>query len=366
MVSFLDLKEINSHYREDLISACVDVIDSGSYIQGEHLTRFERQFSVYCDTDHCVGVASGLDALALALRAWKEMGKIENGDEVIVPANTYIASVLAITENGLSPCFVEPDEETLNISAQNILDAISSMTKVILPVHLYGRMAPMDEIMKIARKNKLLVLEDAAQAHGAELHGKRAGSWGDAGAFSFYPGKNLGALGDAGALVTNNIELAEYVRRLGNYGSSEKYKNTFKGINSRLDEIQAALLTVKLQYLDLISEQRREVARFYCQNIKNRYIELQPLGNDDHVYHLFVIRTEHRDELLEHLHKCGVQTLIHYPIPPHKQKAYREFNILNLPVTEKAHETILSLPISQAMTEDDISHVVESCNSFLK
>jgi dTDP-4-amino-4,6-dideoxygalactose transaminase len=366
MVSFLDLKEVNSRYREDLISACVDVIDSGFYIQGEHVTRFERQFSAYCDVDHCVGVASGLDALLLALRAWKEMGKLENGDEVMVPANTYIASVLAITENGLSPCFVEPDEETLNISAKNILNAISSKTKVILPVHLYGQMAPMDEIMEIASQYKLLVLEDAAQAHGAVLHGKKAGSWGDAAAFSFYPGKNLGALGDAGALVTNNIELAEYVRRISNYGSSEKYKNTLKGINSRLDEIQAALLTVKLQDLDRISEQRREVAKFYYQNIKNRHIELQPPGNDDHVYHLFVIRTEFRDELYEHLHKCGVQTLIHYPIPPHKQEAYSEFNSLNLPVTEKVHETILSLPISQAMTKADINRVVESCNSFLK
>jgi dTDP-4-amino-4,6-dideoxygalactose transaminase len=366
MVHFLDLKKINSRYREEMIAACTAVIDSGWYIQGEHVTRFESQFSAYCGTDHCVGVASGLDALVLALRAWKDLGMLKSGDEVIVPANTYIASILAITENGLVPRFVEPDEKTLNISAENILKSINSKTRVILPVHLYGRLAPMVEIMDIARQYELLVLEDAAQAHGALLNGKRAGSWGHAGAFSFYPGKNLGALGDAGALVSNDQVLVENVRRLGNYGSSEKYINTVKGVNSRLDEMQAALLTIKLEDLDRVSEQRRQIASFYCQNIKNPNVEMLALGGEDHVYHLFVIRSEFRDELSEHLQKCGVQTLVHYPIPPHKQDAYKEFNNLNLPVTEKIHNEIISIPIGPEMSEADVNLVVHSCNSFRK
>lgn len=366
MVPFLDLKKINSRYRKELISACTAVIDSGWYIQGDQVASFESQFAAYCGADHCVGVASGLDALVLALRAWKDLGVLEKGDEVIVPANTYIASILAITENELVPRFVEPDEYTLNISAKNILASINSKTKVILPVHLYGRLAPMLEIMDIAEQYELLVLEDAAQAHGALLNGKRAGSWGHAAAFSFYPGKNLGALGDAGALVSNDQVLAENVRRLGNYGSSEKYINTVKGVNSRLDEMQAALLTIKLKDLDRVSEQRRQIASFYCQNIKNPNIEIPALGGEDHVYHLFVIRSPFRNELSEHLNKCGVQTLVHYPIPPHQQDAYKEFNNLNLPITEKVHNEIISIPIGPEISEADVNLVVYSCNSFLK
>ena len=364
MVSFLDLIKINSRYRDDLISACTNVIDSGWYIGGEHVEKFENQFSVYCGTKHCIGVGNGLDALVLALRAWKDLGMIKGGDEVIVPANTYIASILAITENDLIPRFVEPDEYTLNISAKNILDSINNKTKVILPVHLYGRLAPMSEIMEIAKQYKLLVLEDAAQAHGALLNGKRAGSWGHAAAFSFYPGKNLGAFGDAGALVSNDKVLAENVRQLGNYGSSKKYINTVKGVNSRLDELQAALLTIKLDDLDRVNEQRRKIASFYYQNIKNPNIEMPALGGEDHVYHLFVIRSPFRDELSEHLQKCGVQTLIHYPIPPHKQDAYKEFNSLSLPITEKIHNEIISIPIGPEMSEADVNLVVHSCNSF--
>ncbi len=366
MINFLDLKEINSLYREELISACIEVIDSGWYIQGKHVEIFESQFSTYCGTEHCVGVATGLDALVLALRAWKNLGMLKSGDEVIVPANTYIASILAITENELVPRFVEPDKKTLNISAKNILNSINDKTKVILPVHLYGRMAPMDEIMKIAKQHKLLVLEDAAQAHGALMNGKRAGSWGHAAAFSFYPGKNLGALGDAGALVSNDQALVENVRGLGNYGSTKKYINTLKGVNSRLDEIQAALLTIKLKDLDHANERRREIANFYFKNIKNPYIKIPPIGAKDHVYHLFVVITEFRDELSEHLHKCDIQTLIHYPIPPHKQEAYSEFNILNLPFTEKIHNQILSIPIGPEMSDEEVNLVVKSCNIFRK
>jgi len=366
MIPFLDLKEINSTYREELISVLTEVIDSGWYVQGKNVERFESQFSAYCGTDYCVGVASGLDALVLALRAWKNLGMLKSGDEVIVPANTYIASILAITENELIPRFVEPDEDTLNISAKNILNSISDKTKVILPVHLYGRLAPMDEIMEIAIKHKLLVLEDAAQAHGASLNGRRAGSWGHAAAYSFYPGKNLGALGDAGALVSNDQALVESVRGLGNYGSSKKYTNTVKGINSRLDEMQAALLTVKLKDLDRANERRREIANLYFDNIKNPNIDIPPLGAKDHAYHLFVIRSEFRDELFEHLQKCDIQTLIHYPIPPHKQDAYREFNNLNLPFTERIHNQILSLPIGPEMLVSEVNLVVKSCNIFRK
>jgi dTDP-4-amino-4,6-dideoxygalactose transaminase len=366
MIPFLDLKKINVRHRKEMIDACTAVIDSGWYIQGEHVKNFESQFSAYCGTDHCIGVANGLDALILALRAWKNLGMLKSGDEVIVPANTYIASILAITENDLIPRFIEPDEDTLNISTKNILNSISEKTKVILPVHLYGRLAPMDEIMKIAKQHKLLVLEDAAQAHGASLNGKRAGSWGHAAAFSFYPGKNLGALGDAGALVSNDQALVENVRGIGNYGSSKKYINQLKGVNSRLDEIQAALLTIKLKDLDHAIERRREIANFYFENIKNPYIKIPPLGAKDHVYHLFVVRSEFRDGLSEHLYKCGIQTLIHYPIPPHKQEAYSEFNNLNLPVTEKIHNQILSIPIGQEMSEEEVDLVVKSCNIFGK
>jgi len=364
MISFLDLKTINSKYRDELLSACAAVIDSGWYIGGDLLESFERQFSAYCGTDHCVGVGNGLDAMILCLRAWKDLGLLEKGDEVIVPANTYIASILAITENELVPRFVEPDEDTLNIEPKNILASINHRTKVILPVHLYGRLAPMAEIMDIASKYGLLVLEDAAQAHGALLDGKRAGSWGHAAAFSFYPGKNLGALGDGGALVSNDLDLVNRVRQLGNYGSSEKYINEVKGVNSRLDEIQAAFLTIKLKDLDRVSDRRREIASFYCQNIKNSCIEIPIIGGEDHVYHLFVIRSKFRNELSEHLRKCGVQCMIHYPIPPHKQDAYKEFGNLNFPITESLHNEVISIPISQEMSQADLNLVVQSCNSF--
>lgn len=366
MIPFLDLKKINAIYREDLILACKEVIDSGWYIHGDHVKKFEQQFSKYCGVDQCIGVASGLDALILALKAWKNLGFLKSGDEVIVPANTYIADILAITQNDLKPCFVEPDEETFNISPTNIKNSINDRTKVILAVHLYGRLAPMDEIMKISKKYNLLVLEDAAQAHGAFFNGKKAGSWGQAAAFSFYPGKNLGAFGDAGALVSSDKALVENVRQLGNYGSSKKYFNSIKGVNSRLDELQAALLSIKLKDLDNANDHRREVARRYYENINNSLINIPPLGGKDHVYHLFVIRSEFRDELSQHLNKCGVQTLIHYPIPPHKQDAFKEFNNLSFPFTEKLNDEIISIPISPEMSEADVNIVIDSCNSFKK
>ncbi len=365
MIPFLDLKSINARHRDDLIRAFTRVLDSGWYLQGGSVKEFESDFAAYCGSSHCIGVANGLDALTLTLRAWKELGKLNDGDEVIVPANTYIASILAITENRLVPVLIEPDPTTFNISIKNIKLAITKKTKVILPVHLYGRLAPMDEIMCIAKEHNLLVLEDAAQAHGAFLDGKRAGSWGDAAGFSFYPGKNLGALGDAGAVVTSDAVLEAVVRTLSNYGSSEKYVNKLKGVNSRLDELQAAILSVKLKRLDEDNVRRRAIAKKYCEEIKNTQIDILPFAGYEHVYHLFVVRTKHRTELEEFLGVSGVATLIHYPIAPHRQTAYTELAHLELPFTLQLHNEILSLPISPVLSDAQIDAVILACNSFM-
>ncbi|MCG7928255.1 MAG: DegT/DnrJ/EryC1/StrS family aminotransferase, partial [Candidatus Thiodiazotropha taylori] len=346
-VNFLDLQASNAQYQAELKAACARVIDSGWYIMGKELDNFEKEFAQYCGVKHAIGVANGLDALNLTLRAWKELGKLEVGDEIIVPANTYIASVLAITENDLVPVFVEPDPDTFNLSAENIRAAITDKTKAILPVHLYGLIAPMAEIMTLAQAHQLLVLEDCAQAHGASISGKKVGSWGDAAGFSFYPGKNLGALGDAGAITTDNDKLAETIKALRNYGSHKKYENIYQGVNSRLDEIQAAMLRVKLNYLDQETSSRRLIASRYIREINNPAIRL-PLWEveEQHVFHLFMIRTENRQALQQHLADKGIQTVIHYPIPPHKQQCYNSFNQVSLPVTEAIHEQVLSLPIS--------------------
>ncbi|EHB0465229.1 DegT/DnrJ/EryC1/StrS family aminotransferase, partial [Escherichia coli] len=292
MVDFLNLKKINKRQKQDLLEAVERVIDSGWYIMGSELDSFEQEFAIFCQVKYCLGVANGLDALTLVLRAWKEMGKIKDGDEVIVQANTYIASVLAITENNLIPVLVEPDNKSFNLSVENICNAISDKTKVILPVHLYGQISPMKDIMRIARERGLLVLEDCAQAHGAQIEGKRAGSWGDAAGFSFYPGKNLGALGDAGAITTDDEELYKVIKALRNYGSEEKYLNLYKGVNSRLDEIQAAMLRVKLKILNEDIKLRQCIAQRYLKEIKNSFFELPHVENmENHVWHLFVLKT---------------------------------------------------------------------------
>jgi len=371
VIPFLDLKAINSNYRADLIDACTRVIDSGWYIGGNELAQFEQSFAQYCGTKHAIGVANGLDALILVFRAWKELGKLKEGDEVIVPANTYIASILAITENRLVPVLVEPDEQSYNISPSLIEAAITPKTRAILPVHLYGQLADMPAIMNIAQRHGLLVLEDSAQAHGASLNSKKAGNWGDASGFSFYPGKNLGALGDAGAITTNDDELAKTVRALGNYGSHEKYKNLYQGVNSRLDEVQAAMLSVKLKHLDTEMAQRRAVADAYTTGISNPLIALPTQAfqapvkaTESHVWHLYVIRCEHRAELQKHLLDHGVQTLIHYPIPPHKQHAYRAMSPLCFPLSECMHEQVQSLPIGPTTTMEQAQAVIVACNSF--
>jgi dTDP-4-amino-4,6-dideoxygalactose transaminase len=370
MIPFLDLKTINQQYRAELIEACTRVLDSGWYIGGQELEKFEQHFAQYCGAEFAIGVANGLDALILTLRAWKELGKLQDGDEVIVPANTYIASILAITANNLTPVLVEPDEQSLNISPAAIQAAITAKTKVILPVHLYGQLADMPSILQIAQQYNLLVLEDSAQAHGAQIDGKKAGNWGDASGFSFYPGKNLGALGDAGAITTNDAELAQTLKALRNYGSHEKYKNLFSGVNSRLDEIQAAILDIKLKYLDPEMEKRRQIASLYLNQIQNPYIGLPLIqvdasANLQHVWHLFVIQSAYREELQNYLKDNGVQTLIHYPIPPHKQQAYQAWNDLSFPITERIHAQVLSLPMGPTQTEEETLKVIELCNAFM-
>ncbi len=369
MIPFLDLKNINQQYRDELIQACTRVIDSGWYIGGEELENFEKRFAAYCGAKYAIGVANGLDALILTLRAWKELGKLQEGDEVIVPSNTYIASILAITANNLTPVLVEPNLNTYNIDPEQIKQAITSKTRVILPVHLYGHLADMPEIMAIAKQYSLLVLEDSAQSHGAQLEGKKAGVWGDAAGFSFYPGKNLGALGDAGAITTNDIELADMLRALRNYGSHEKYKNLVPGVNSRLDEIQAAILNIKLRYLDKETQHRREIANIYLKGINNPLIKLPLITKsaelyEQHVWHLFVIRTKEREKLKYYLAENKVQTLIHYPIPPHKQKAYKAWNNLVLPISEKIHAEVLSLPIGPTLDLENAQRIVELCNNY--
>ena len=369
MISFLDLKNINQQYRQQLIEACTRVIDSGWYIGGTELEQFEQNFAKYCGTQYAIGVANGLDALILTLRAWKELGKLQDGDEVIVPSNTYIASILAISANQLKPVLVEPNPNTFNLDPAKIEAALTEKTKVILPVHLYGQLADMPKIMQIAKQLNLLVLEDSAQSHGAQIQGKKAGNWGDASGFSFYPGKNLGALGDAGAVTTNDAELATMLKALRNYGSHEKYKNLVPGVNSRLDEIQAAMLDVKLKYLEEETQHRRHIASLYLNGIKNPLIQL-PLMHinaetyEQHVWHLFVIRSNQREALQQYLLNHGVQTLIHYPIPPHKQQAYKEWNNLSYPISEQIHDEVLSLPMGPSLSAVDAERIIALCNQF--
>lgn len=368
LIDFLELKSVNSVYREELVEACARVIDSGYYILGNEGKAFEKEFSEFCGAKYCVGVGSGLDALTLTLRAWKEMGLITDGDEVIVPANTYIASILAVSSCGLSPVLVEPDPESYNISLDGLRSAITSKTRVILPVHLYGQLADMTSVMSIADEHGLLVLEDSAQAHGAALNGRKAGCWGHAAGFSFYPGKNLGALGDAGAITTDDERLAEVLFALRNYGSQEKYRNIYKGVNSRLDEIQAAMLRVKLKYLDQEIDRRRAVASAYLSEINNPNVFLPRIVNKSepgsHVWHLFVIRSSSRDDLQRYLAAVGIQTLVHYPIPPHRQVAYSELHGHDFPIAERIHRDVLSLPIGPTMTAAQVGCVVDAVNRF--
>ncbi|MDA7818347.1 DegT/DnrJ/EryC1/StrS family aminotransferase [Sulfurimonas sp.] len=365
MITFLDIKNINLQYRQELIEACTSVIDSGWYIQGNECNKFEEEFSSYCGSKYTVGVANGLDALILIMRAYIELGDFNENDEVIVPSNTYIASILAISKNNLTPVLVEPSMDTYNIDINKIEDKITSKTKAIMVVHLYGQAVEMESILSLAKKYDLKVIEDSAQAHGAYDKNKRVGSIGDASGFSFYPGKNLGALGDGGAVTTDDESLANTIRALGNYGSHKKYENLYKGTNSRLDEIQAAMLRVKLKYLDSEIKHRRQIANYYLDNIKNENLLLPNIKEQSsHVWHLFVIRAKRRGEVQKYLSQNGIQTLIHYPVPPYKQEAYSEWSNQKFYISEMIHDEVLSLPISGIQNIEDTIKIVEVVNGF--
>lgn len=368
MIQFLDLKKINSRHQEEISGAVSRVINSGWYLLGREVKEFEKEYARFIGTDHAIGCANGLDALTLILRAYIEMGVMKPGDEVIVPANTYIASILAISENGLVPVPVEPDSHTLQIDPTLIEAKITPLTKAVMIVHLYGRCAYTDRIGEICRKRGLRLIEDNAQAHGCLFQGKRTGSLGDAAGHSFYPGKNLGALGDGGCVTTSDPMLAQTVRTLANYGSSRKYIFDYKGRNSRLDEMQAAILRAKLPRLDADNRRRREIALRYLSGIRHPDITLPysgaPAPAEANVWHIFPIFTSRRDELQAYLQAHGVQTLIHYPVPPHRQKAYAEWEGLRLPVTEAIHARELSLPISPVLTDKEADAVISLINEF--
>lgn len=364
-VPFLSLKDTHARYVEELKASVLRVIDSGWYVLGDELAAFEREFADYCGVRFAVGVGSGLDALSLILRAYKELGQLRDGDEVIVPGNTFIASFLAVTENRLVPVPVEPDAELHTLAPSKVEQAIGPRTRAIMAVHLYGQLADMSALGSMARQRGVLLIEDAAQAHGAMQHGRKAGAFGDAGGFSFFPTKNLGALGDGGAVVTDHAELAQCIAALRNYGSITKYHHARQGINSRLDEIQAAMLRVKLRHLDEDVARRRYVAQTYRESIRHPLIELpRVVREEQHAWHLFVVRCRHRDALQSHLQARGVQSQVHYPVPPHRQPAYPCLHALSMPVTETLHREVLSLPIGPAMCEQDIQAVIDACQSF--
>ena len=366
MISFLDLKKINLKHQSEIEAALLNTFRSGWYLLGNEVTKFEENLCNYIGTKNAIGVANGLDALRLIIKAYKELGYFDDNDEIILPSNTYIASVLAITDNNLKPVFVEPSLDNYNIDISEIEAAITPKTRAIIIVHLYGQVVFSDELKVLARKHNLKIIEDNAQAIGAKFNDLNTGNLGDAAGFSFYPTKNLGALGDAGAVTTNDDLLAVTIRTLANYGSSKKYENILQGLNSRLDEIQASVLNVKLKYLDDENIRRREIANLYCNNIKNKKIILPeyPENYENHVWHLFVIRTENRDHLQKYLFENDIQTLIHYPIAPHKQDCYPRFNNLNFPISEQIHSQILSLPMSPVLTDIEANKVIQTLNNY--
>jgi len=371
MIKFLDLRKINESFEPALSNSINRVLESGWYLLGAEVKAFEKEYGNFTGTKHCIGAANGLDALRLILKAYIEMGRMEENNEILVPANTYIASILAITDNRLKPVLVEPSPDTYNIDPGKIEEKISSRTKALMIVHLYGRNAMDDMISEMVKKHNLILIEDNAQAQGCWFRDRRTGSLGNAAGHSFYPGKNLGALGDAGAVTTDDDELAEVVRAIANYGSKEKYENLYKGLNSRLDEIQAAVLRVKLASLDRDNSHRNQIALFYLKSINNPLIinpGFQPNDHDSsklsHVWHLYVIRTVRRDKLQEYLTRNDIQTVIHYPIPPHRQRAYREWASMSLPVTEIIHDQVLSLPISPVMDLEEATRVAEAVSKF--
>lgn len=366
VVPCLDLRAVNARHREALRAACERVIESGWYVLGAEVEAFEAEFARWCGGGVCVGTGNGLDALTLIFRAWLEGGELRTGDEVLVPANTYIASILAVSLAGLRPVLVEPEEATFNLDPARLEEAAGPRTRAVLAVHLYGRAAAMDKIVPWARARGLKVVEDCAQAIGASLGGRRVGLWGDAAGFSFYPTKNLGALGDAGAVLTSDEELARRIRALRNYGSEVKYENRFAGVNSRLDELQAALLRAKLPGVDEENARRREVARRYREEIAHPLVRLPeaPADEGEHCWHLFVVRCARREALREHLAGRGVQAMVHYPIPPHRQEAYSGQWAGEWPITDRIHDEVLSLPMSGVLTDGEVDRVVAAVNGW--
>ena len=364
-MKYLDLKKINEKYSDSIEAALRRVYNSGWYLGGNETAIFEKNYADYIGSKYAIGCGNGLDAITLILLGYKEIGIINDGDEIIVPANTYIATLLAVSRAGLNPVLIEPDPNTLQLDENLIEHRITSKTKAIIIVHLYGQCAYTDKIGNICKKYGLKLIEDNAQAHGALFNDKKTGNIGDAAAHSFYPGKNLGALGDAGAVTTNDEELAKFVRALGNYGSPQKYVFEMKGVNSRIDEIQASVLNIKLPFLEKDNQRRREIALKYRYEIDNPFITLPGVSYDkDNVYHIYPVFSTRRDELKKYLEEKGIETIIHYPVPPHKQKCYQEFNSLYLPVTEKIHREELSLPISPVLTDSEVNEVIETLNSF--
>lgn len=366
MIKFLDLQKINLQYQEEIEARLLETFRSGWYLLGSHVKSFEENLAQYIGSPNTIGVANGLDALRLIFKAWLELGQLKVGDEVIVPANTYIASLLAITDNRLKPVFAEPAIGNYTLDISKIEALITPKTKAIMVVHLYGQTCWSEELEALAKKYDLKIIEDNAQAIGAEWNGIKTGNLGDAAGFSFYPGKNLGALGDGGAVICKDALLAKTIRTLANYGSIEKYINKYQGLNSRLDEMQAAVLDVKLKYIDADNKKRRMIAQKYISSITNSKITLPNLPEEPgaHVWHLFVIRTAQRAKLQQYLQQHEVQTLIHYPVPPHKQKAYKYYNHLSFPITEKIHEEVLSLPISPVMEMEEVERVISVLNKF--
>jgi dTDP-4-amino-4,6-dideoxygalactose transaminase len=365
MISFLDLHKINGRFRDEFQSVFSTALDDAQFILGANVTKFENEFAAYCGSNYCVGTANGLDALTLILKAYIQLGKLKKGDKVIVPANTFIATILSILHTELEPVFVEPNPETYNLSAENVKAHIDDSVKAIVMVHLYGQLADVEGLKALSEDAGLLLIADAAQAHGASCHLGKVGNLAHATAFSFYPTKNLGALGDGGAITTNSEELVNALRLLRNYGSKEKYKNDIIGFNSRLDDLQAALLSVKLKVLDLDNQRRQEIAKAYLTGITNSKVQLPFYdGSNNHVFYAFVVEVEDRDGFIQFLDNNEIQWLIHYPIPPHKQKALKAFSNLSLPITEKVHKRVVSVPMSPVMTNEEVQTVIKVINSY--
>ena len=365
MIKFLDLHAVNTRFRPEIDDAISSVLDSGWYVRGHNCDQFEKEFARFCNTEYCVGVASGLDALSITLKCWILMGRLKPDAEVIIPANTFIATVLAVIDSGLNPVFVEPDPSTYLLDLNKLTEAVTERTGAIIPVHLYGQCVDIDQMRSLLGGRRVLILEDAAQAHGAKIRQACAGSLGDAAAFSFYPGKNLGALGDGGAITTNDPELHRASKAYSNYGSEQKYVNIYSGCNSRLDEMQAAILRIKLKYLTADNEIRRHHAEAYLTGINNPKVTLpNKLIDGSQVWHLFVVRVDDRKSFQEHLLKHNIQTSIHYPIPPHEQGAFPQFNKLTYKITEQLHREVVSLPMSPVHTDEEIDSVISAINSY--